>query len=361
MAKISSIHVRNVSSGSEQHNKRERELSYVRKDLTYLNSSFEVKSIATARAEILAKYKATTGQKMQDKAKPIREAVLLIEAHHTADDLKNLGEKIEQRFGIKTIQAYAHKDEGHYDIETKEWKPNHHAHMIFDWTDTKTGKAIRMSKEDMSELQTIVADGLNMKRGVKSTKKHIESTKFKAIKEENDLEKVRKVQEDLEYRIKDAKSVLSEEDTDYGLPNFIYKPLSVISDIVSLKTIKDAFNVAKIENKSLKDELTNAKSKNLELMGRPTSDEYLRVINEKNSLKDKMQELESYYYEHKIKPELEIKAKAEAEKAEKIKADRLAREKEKQAQTPKSDYKKWWEDQEPQQDQQKTIRRGMRH
>lgn len=186
----SSIHVRPVSSGSEQHNQREKKLNYVRSDLSHLNSSFQVKSISEAKREILEKYKNSTGQKMQAKATPIREGVLLISEKHTAEDLKNLASSIEERFGIRTIQGYCHKDEGHFDKETKEWKPNYHAHMVFDWTDKNTGKTIKMSREDMGELQTIVAQELNLERGQKSTKKHIESTKFKAIKEEQDLQKV---------------------------------------------------------------------------------------------------------------------------------------------------------------------------
>lgn len=186
----SSIHVRPVTSGSERHNNREKKLNYVREDLQHLNSSFKVCSINDRRKEIEGRYKSFVGQKMQAKATPIREGVLLIDEKHTADDLKRLADKIEKRFGIKTIQGYCHKDEGHYDKETGEWKSNYHAHMVFDWTNHSTGKSIKMSRDDMSDLQTLVADELGLERGQRSTKKHIESTRYKAIKEEEDLEKV---------------------------------------------------------------------------------------------------------------------------------------------------------------------------
>jgi hypothetical protein len=186
----SSIHVRPVSSGSEQHNQRERKLNYVREDLTHMNSSFKIQSIAEAKKEIKENYEKHTNQKMQAKATPIREGVLLIGKQHTSDDLKRVAEKLEKRFGIRTIQAYAHKDEGHYDKITNEWKPNYHAHMVFNWTEKDTGKTIKMNKDDMSEMQTIVSNELGLERGQKSTKKHIEATQYKAIKEQEDLEKV---------------------------------------------------------------------------------------------------------------------------------------------------------------------------
>lgn len=186
----SSIHIRPVSSGSEQHNQRERKLNYVREDLTHLNSSFKIQSIAEAKKEIKENYEKHTNQKMQAKATPIREGVLLIGKQHTSDDLKRVAEKLEERFSIRTIQAYAHKDEGHYDKITNEWKPNYHAHMVFNWTEKDTGKTIKMNKDDMSEMQTIVSNELGLERGQKSTKKHIEATQYKAIKEQEDLEKV---------------------------------------------------------------------------------------------------------------------------------------------------------------------------
>lgn len=186
----SSIHVRPVSSGSEQHNQRERKLNYVREDLTHMNSSFKTQSIAEAKKEIKENYEKHTNQKMQAKATPIREGVLLISKQHTSDDLKRVAEKLEKRFGIRTIQAYAHKDEGHYDKITNEWKPNYHAHMVFNWTQKDTGKTIKMNKDDMSEMQTIVSTELGLERGQKSTKRHIEATQYKAIKEQEDLEKV---------------------------------------------------------------------------------------------------------------------------------------------------------------------------
>lgn len=205
----SSIHVLPVKAGSEKHNQREKELSYVRSDLSRLNSSFVVKSIAEAKAFAEKNCKEKTGRAMQAKATPIREGVLLIDKHHTADDLKKLAEKIEQRFDIKTIQGYCHKDEGHYDKETKEWKPNYHAHMVFDWTDHATGKSIKMSRDDMAELQTIVANSLELERGVSSSKVHLNAIQYKSQQEQKDLEKIH----NLNNGLFEAKAVIEKAQT----------------------------------------------------------------------------------------------------------------------------------------------------
>ena len=185
----SSIHVLPVKAGSEQHNRREKKLSYVREDLSHLNTSFKLESIAQAKAAAAAVCKEKTGRTMQAKATPIREGVLLIEERHTAEDLRKVGQAIEERFGIRTIQGYAHKDEGHYDQATSEWKPNHHGHLVFDWTDHSTGKSIKMSRDDMAELQTIVADQLGLERGLSSSIRHLNAIQFKRQQEEQNLVK----------------------------------------------------------------------------------------------------------------------------------------------------------------------------
>jgi hypothetical protein len=193
----SSIHVRPVRAGSEQHNEREKKLGYVREDLTHLNTSFKVATIADAKADAVARYQASTGQRMQTKAAPIREGVLLIEERHTAADLQRLGQAIEKQFGIRTIQGYAHKDEGHFDKVNGDWKPNYHAHLVFDWTDQATGKSVRMKRDDMAELQTLVAAELGLERGVSSSVKHLNSIQFKTQQEEEDLKKVFKLKNGL--------------------------------------------------------------------------------------------------------------------------------------------------------------------
>ena len=211
MAQQTSIHVQPVKGGSEQHNKREKELDYIRPELSHLNEYWE-KDTQTARLEsIKAKYLKTTEQKMQAKATPIREAVVVINHDTTMEDLKKLSEAYRQRFGIDTFQIAIHKDEGY--PNAGEWKPNLHAHMVFDWTNQQTGKSLKLNRQDMMAMQTITAEVLQMDRGVSSDKQHLSAIQYKNFAEQAKLrliqdereKKAKQMQEELE-RFKVAKA-----------------------------------------------------------------------------------------------------------------------------------------------------------
>ena len=200
-----SIHVQPVKGGSEQHNKREKELDYIRPELSHLNGYWEKDTQASRLEAIKAKYLKTTGQKMQAKATPIREAVVVIKPKTTMGDLKKLSEAYRLRFGIDTFQIAIHKDEGY---PKGEWKPNLHAHLVFDWTNQETGKSLKLNRQDMVEMQTITAEILQMDRGVSSDKQHLSAMQYKAFAEQaklSQLEEERQMKEDLE-RFKVAKA-----------------------------------------------------------------------------------------------------------------------------------------------------------
>ncbi len=69
--------------------------------------------------------------------------------------------------------------------------------MVFDWTDKETGKSLKLKRQDLAEVQTVVAETLGVERGQSSTKKHIESREYKAMKVEEDIKKVFKLQNGL--------------------------------------------------------------------------------------------------------------------------------------------------------------------
>jgi hypothetical protein len=185
----SSINIQPVKANSERHNKREQKLSYVREDLSHRNESYQVDSIANRVKFVKENCIKLTKRTMQAKATPIREGVLIIEENTTIQDIRRLAEVLEKEFGIKTIQAYTHKDEGHYDNE-KKWKPNYHAHMVFDWTDHQTGKSIKLNKQDMVKVQSVVADTLGLERGQSSDVKHLNAIAFKIEAEAKRLKEV---------------------------------------------------------------------------------------------------------------------------------------------------------------------------
>ena len=81
-----SIHVQAVKGGSEQHNKREKPLDYIRPDLSHMNDYWQSSTQAARLENIKSRYLKSTGQKMQAKATPIRESVVVIKADTTIED-----------------------------------------------------------------------------------------------------------------------------------------------------------------------------------------------------------------------------------------------------------------------------------
>jgi predicted nucleic acid-binding Zn-ribbon protein len=185
MAKTS-INVRACNIGSaERHNLRSKELDYIRKELSHRNEQWVEMNITDVLKDIREKYKQHTGQSMQKKATPIREGVVVIEDDTTLQQLQNFAERIEERFGIHTFQIYTHKDEGAniWNGNAETWKPNYHAHMIFDWTDGETGITRKLNKQNMAEMQTILAECLGMERGISSDRKHLSAIQYKNMAE----------------------------------------------------------------------------------------------------------------------------------------------------------------------------------
>ena len=201
MAKTS-VHFQPCKEISEIHNYRKKKLDYVRTQVTNKNENWmwdSSKSLADRREEIRKLVKEKTGRKMQSKAVPLHEAVVVIDNRTTMDDLKKLGKIYQQRFGIECIHISIHRDEGHWInrngedvglkptdnptqkqiIEGVKWKPNLHAHMVFDWYNHDNGKSWKTSKQDARDMQTIAAEVLSMGRGQESTKQHLDGLSYK--------------------------------------------------------------------------------------------------------------------------------------------------------------------------------------
>lgn len=183
-----SIHIEPCKIGSsEQHNQRLKHLDYVRPDLSHQNERWVgVADLPAHLDNLKTLVKDKTGRSMQAKATPIREGVIVIKQDTTIAQLRGLADAIEQRWGIKTLQIYTHKDEGHTDSDGS-WKPNLHAHIVFDWVNHDTGNSIKLSKKDMAEMQTMVADCLEMVRGESSDIKHLGAIQYKTQAEEQRL------------------------------------------------------------------------------------------------------------------------------------------------------------------------------
>ena len=223
MAKKTSIHICAAKYGAEKHNRREKEMKHVHPEYSHLNKSWEAndfKSVADEIRKAKERYsqkhfcrKAYFDQngnkvwsidpskpkKMPKNSEPIREGVAVITEKTTMEQMQQLAQQIEQRWGIKTRGIWAHLDEGHEHLVTDKdhqhgkyldsqegttiflW--NYHAHYVFDWTDHETGQCINLNRHDMSELQDMLAHTLKMERGKKSDKKWRDAHTFKAEQE----------------------------------------------------------------------------------------------------------------------------------------------------------------------------------
>lgn len=184
-----SIHFQAVKGGSEEHNKRTKKLDYVHHELSSQNDYWQSDTQEARLAFVTQNAKAKTGRKMQAKATPIREAVVVIEDTTTIDDLKKLAKRFNDRFGIDVFQIAIHKDEG-YKKSKDGIKLNLHAHLVADWTDHESGKSLKLNRNDMAEMQTICAEVLGMERGKSSEKQHLSAIQYKIAAEEQRAEAI---------------------------------------------------------------------------------------------------------------------------------------------------------------------------
>lgn len=228
MAKTS-IHFDPVKSGSEIHNWRMKELDYVIKDLTqndehWVNPRYEGKTLADIRNEIAERYHAHVGQKMQAKAVPIREAVIVIKPDTTMADLQLLAKQFENEFGIKCIQIHIHRDEGFSKTDPDPSNLNLHAHFVADWTHDN-GTSLRLNPQDTSRMQTIGAECLKMERGSSSNVKHLNAIQYKEKKALENISSLRSLVRK-SFLSKSAKTALYEK-IDQLVENLKADPLNI--------------------------------------------------------------------------------------------------------------------------------------
>ena len=202
MAKTS-IHIKAALGSCTKHNRREKELKHVRSEFSHLNEYWEGDDYGRRLASIKERYFKTVGQKMQSKATPIREGVVVIQDSTTMDDLRKLADAFKARLGLEVFQIAIHRDEGH-DKKGKEWKPNLHAHLVFDWTDKQTGKTLKLTKEQIAETQSICAEVLGMERGHSSEKKHLSALQYKVFAKNQEVEELEELEKDISQKV-DAK------------------------------------------------------------------------------------------------------------------------------------------------------------
>jgi len=282
-----SINFKGVKSDSEIHNFRKKIFDYIRKDLTPKNEYWQEQKIVDRLQKIESYCKEKSGRKLQKNAMPVREAVVVIKEDTTMLELHNLSKRLEEELKIRIFQIVIHKDEGHYDKDTKEWKPNYHAHLVADWQDLQTGKTLKHQSFHYSKMQDITAECLGMERGKSNTGiQRLEAIEFKIKKKEEDLKALEERYNEMKTEISSKKFeelIVKEPDflgfqkmkTDKTLMNFektfkIQKSqlLKNKSEIESKSRQITELNT-KIEN--LRKEVHLLKTKNSVLLTNPTN------------------------------------------------------------------------------------------
>ena len=264
MATKSSIHIKPCKvTSSGPHNWRTPEYMrnigesriYVVSELSsdneqWINPDFGNPDLQTHYDNINRMVKEKTGRAMQEKERerkgkngkiikvagcsPIREGVLLIRPETTLADVREFGEECQRCWGITPLQIFLHKDEGHWlggkpDAEDKEsfqvggkwFKPNYHAHIVFDWMNHETGKSRKLNDEDMAAMQTLASDILMMERGQSKNvtgKEHLERNDFIIEKQKAELQRIDAAKRHKEQQVglaeQELKQVKSEIRTD---------------------------------------------------------------------------------------------------------------------------------------------------
>ena len=262
-----SINFKASKSDSEIHNFRKKSFDYIRKDLTHKNEYWMEQKIADQIQKIESYCKEKSGRKLQKNAMPIREAVVVIKENTTMQDLHNLSKRLEEELKIRIFQIAIHKDEGHYDKDTKEWKPNYHAHLVADWQDLQTGKTLKHQSFHYSKMQDLAAECLEMERGVSGSLARLEAIEFKIKKKEEDLNI-------LEERYNEMKSEIESKNAE----DFIVKESDFLGfqKIKTDKTIENYKKALKTNNIQLRKNKTELESKEKQIVELKTNIESLK-------------------------------------------------------------------------------------
>lgn len=280
MGQISSINFKKSISINTEHNDRTLAPNYLidkEKGAECNRNAEQARALKNQIIkEAIQKYTENTRQKFQAKSFEW-SAVVNIKPDTTMQDLENLAKHFNDKYGFQCYQIAIHRDEGHKNTQG-EIEINQHAHMEFITLDKETGKQnFKMrdfSKQKMREMQTEVAEILQMERGKDKRltgAKRIEPRKYAQLKEQE------------KQNFKELKQTIKEKD----------KELEAV--ILSKKEIKEQFEAFRKENigqglaKEFFQKLSEDKKK---LLAEPTCtqeqlDAYFIELRESNTTKEK--------------------------------------------------------------------------
>ena len=251
MSQISSINFKKSIAINTEHNDRTLAPSYLIDTEKGAECNLNAEQARALKNQIIKeaiqKYTENTRQKFQAKSFEW-SAVVNIKPDTTMQDLENLAKHFNDKYGFQCYQIAIHRDEGHKD-ENGEKQINQHAHMEFITLDKETGKQnFKMrdfSKQKMREIQTEVAEILQMERGKdkrltganrieprkyaqlkEQEKAAIKETKIKAAKQIKELKTELEAEILSKKEIKEQFEAFRKENAGQGLTKEFFKELS---------------------------------------------------------------------------------------------------------------------------------------
>lgn len=251
MGQISSINFKKSIPINTEHNDRTLAPNYLIDKEKGAECNRNAEKARELKNQIINEAKETYQNKVKQKfqAKSFEwSAVVNIKPDTTMQDLENLAKHFNNKYGFQCYQIAIHRDEGHKNTQG-EIEINQHAHLEFIMLDKKTGKTnFKMrdfSKQKMREIQTEVAEILQMERGKDKRltgAKRIEPRKYAQLKEQEkkvvkeatqDLKKqLEKKEQNLEAvklskkEIKEQFEAFRKENAGQGLAKEFFKKLS---------------------------------------------------------------------------------------------------------------------------------------
>ncbi len=276
---------------ADRHNRREKHLDHPRPELQpedkakWIWEAEDKKSVyqmqKQAEREYAAKEVIVKGKygeykahkRMPRSAVPVKEAVVVIKEDTTIEQVKAWADWCYQSYGIRPVGIYLHLDEGHWaELDEEQgqceemyerhdgkewkrmnqrgnyeyWKPNYHAHVLFDWFDHDKARCINLNRTVMREMEDELAKILGMERGTPSNRKYLDANTYKMVMESqrtamelaNSVKKVKSLQTMIDNLARERESIEADLIEGYTEKNRKDKELSEIDGKIADKQAK---------------------------------------------------------------------------------------------------------------------------
>lgn len=205
---ISSVNFQKAKSNSVEETRRHFEAKYLlpkehRKGNELYDCGIDEKELFNQE---LAKAERKGGR-VPKVENSLWEGVINLNHNHTIEDVNRVGEHIAKKFNIHYTRGALHRDEGHIK-DTGEVVYNFHAHINFmTYKDGKQNWRLEfINKKALKELQTEVAELLDMQRGEFNSKSVRANHRHFRAKAEH-IKKEREAVKELEKELAKAKDL----------------------------------------------------------------------------------------------------------------------------------------------------------